>query len=43
VAPGAHLVHARVRDAVVQPGAVVENATVEGAIVDGPPPEPGAA
>jgi glucose-1-phosphate thymidylyltransferase len=42
VAPGARLVRARVRDAIVQPGAVVENATVEGAIVDGPPSGGGA-
>ena len=43
VAPRARLVHARVRDAVVHPGAVVENTTIESAIIDGPDPEPGAA
>ncbi len=39
VAPSARLVRARIRDAVVHPGGVVENATIEGAIVDGPPPD----
>jgi glucose-1-phosphate thymidylyltransferase len=39
VAPSVRLIRARIRDAVVHPGAVVENATIEGAIVDGPPPQ----
>lgn len=36
VAPGARIVHARVRDAVVLPGAVIEGETIEHAIIDAP-------
>ncbi len=39
VAPGARVVRAQVSDAVVHPGAVLEDAVVEHAIVDEPAPE----